>query len=285
MIFFVDMLVFISVGRKRIYNLNEEYFSNIDDNKKAYIVGFIYADGSINDNYLHIRLSEKDICVLKHIKNELSYDGPIRKYNVRHNSYVDLTISSSKIINDLKNIGIVKNKTYISKTLPKIDGKYFNYLLLGFFDGDGSIYSNMRKNKNNIIEYTVNFSSNYNVLSQIKKYLYNMNISSSQIRFRRDNDISCMLDIRGSINIENIYNILYNPKPNFYLKRKYDIFEEFKINLNNIERRKYNISFINVVKKLYNLGIKQKEISLELNKPYSSIRSIIQRLRKDGQIT
>ena len=36
------------VSKKRIYTLNEDFFSEIDNEIKAYWLGFIYADGNIS---------------------------------------------------------------------------------------------------------------------------------------------------------------------------------------------------------------------------------------------
>lgn len=47
------------MGRPRKFNLNENYFKKIDSNNKACVLGFIYADGSVNKNYLSIKLSKK----------------------------------------------------------------------------------------------------------------------------------------------------------------------------------------------------------------------------------
>ena len=81
------------MGRPRKYSLNEDYFENINSNNKAYILGFIYADGSIYGNYLSIRVSAKDVEILNYIKFELGYGGNIRDYIIKNNNYVELTIS------------------------------------------------------------------------------------------------------------------------------------------------------------------------------------------------
>ena len=58
------------MARPRKYTLNENYFEEIDSSNKSYILGFIYADGSINKqkNSLTICLSEKDKDVLKNYR-------------------------------------------------------------------------------------------------------------------------------------------------------------------------------------------------------------------------
>ena len=265
------------MGRLRIYTLNEKYFANLDTSNKNYILGFIYADGSVFKNYLSITVQIGDIDVLEFIKKELSYSGPI--YNKK--TYCTLTISSKKICDDLINLGIIQNKTYLSKNLPRYNTKYLNSFFLGFFDGDGSIY---KSSKINLYEYTINFTCNISVLTEIKNILYSYNISSSKIRKRYKNDISCMLDIKGSLNLEKIFNLFYTEKPDYYFKRKYDKFIEFKKSLGFMTKRKFNDTLISEIKTMYLDNIKQTEIAKKLNIKPSSIRCVIQRLRKHNEI-
>lgn len=281
MIFFVDNLVFIFMGRPRKYTLNEDFFNIINTNDKAYILGFIYADGSIYKNYLSIKLAKKDQEILEYIKLNIDYNGVIREYNVNSKKYVDLTICSKKIVNDLIKHGILYNKTYLSENLPLVEEKYIKSLLLGIFDGDGSIYRNIRNG--GLYEYTVNFSNNKSVLNHIKKILLKWNISSSNIRRRYDNDFSCMLDIRGNLNIEKIKDLLYN-ESNFYLKRKKNRFNDFTSSLNLLKRRYLSEIVVNNIKNHYLNDLKQIEISKIEKIPYSTVRTVIQRLRKNGKI-
>ena len=191
------------MGRPRKYTLNENYFDNITSSNQAYILGFIYADGSINlnKNTLSICISEKDKSILEFIIKELEYSGNIKLKIIKNNKYSLLTIVSKKLINRLNELGIIQNKTYNSKNLPRISKSLFNDLLRGFFDGDGSIY------KNSNIGYSVCFSSNIYILKIIKKYLENKLIKSSNIRFRNKNSIySGMLEIRGNNQIIKLWN-------------------------------------------------------------------------------
>lgn len=262
------------MGRKRKYSLNENYFDVIDTRNKAYILGFIYADGSVYNNYFSIIVNQKDKSVLDFIKQELNYGGPLY---VRE-QYVRLHFSSKKIFNSLNHLGIVQNKTYVTKKLPKVSCEFFPNFLLGFFDGDGSIY----KSGNKEYDYTINFSNNLEVLNEIKKILLNINISSSKVRYRHDNEISCMLDIRGSKNIEKVFNYFYMNPPDYFFKRKKTHFDNFRTSLNNMIKRHFSEKTIDEIKKLYNSGIGQKKISNKLGIKHSSVRCVIQRLRKNN---
>jgi hypothetical protein len=263
------------MGRKRIYALNESYFSEIDTSNKAYLLGFIYADGSVNDRYLSFRLAERDIEILSFIKSELNYNGVIGHLKWKDRPYISLTISSKKLISDLNKYGIIRNKTYMSKELPIIPREFMHEMLRGFFDGDGSIY----KSNKGEYEYTVNFSGNLYVLNQLKLIFKLQGISSCEARKRYlNNDISCMMDIRGNNNVEKVYHYLYS-NAGFYLSRKNLEFKNFLLN----RSRKIFLDKAKI-KELYLSGMKPRGISEKENVLYNSVRSVIQRLKKNHEI-
>jgi hypothetical protein len=270
------------MGRPRIHSLDETYFERIDTKNKAYLVGFLYADGSVYNNALTIAISLKDIEIIEFIIDELKYGGEYNIYSINNNQYVKLVMRSKKMASDLSLIGVIPNKTYLSNKLPKVPNKFFSDMIRGFFDGDGSIYSNIYKERS--IEFTLSFSSNKSILEEIKGKLLNYRITSSKIRFRNIESIySGQLDIRGSLNIEKFFNLIYTPN-SFFLKRKNDRFLEFFNSLLKIKKRKMNEGMVNSIKGLFLNGLSQKDIHIKLKIPYSSVRSVIQRLRKTKEI-
>lgn len=63
---------------KRTYYINENYFDSIDTPNKAYILGLLFADGSINNkNTLYISLQARDKSILEKINKELCYTKPL----------------------------------------------------------------------------------------------------------------------------------------------------------------------------------------------------------------
>ena len=65
------------------YVFDKTFFQEIDTEEKAYILGFIYADGNIsnieNDKHYRIRilLKKSDSNILEKIKTAIKYTGPI----------------------------------------------------------------------------------------------------------------------------------------------------------------------------------------------------------------
>ncbi len=128
------------LGKK--YNCDEHYFDNIDIEEKAYLFGFLMADG-YNDTKRYtvsIHLANKDRRILFKFKNFLNFNGKIKSYKSCTGSI--LKINSKIISKKLNDIGMVKKKSLILK-FPEII-KLANYniqrhFIRGYFDGDGSV--------------------------------------------------------------------------------------------------------------------------------------------------
>jgi hypothetical protein len=126
--------------------INHHYFNIIDTEEKAYLLGFLCADGCIhnNSNKISFCLNEKDIEILFLIKKELKLNHKIsnRKiYDRRTQKYynqVSLQFSSKIMREDLKKLGINEFKS-IGLKLPLIKEIFFPYFIRGVFDGDGHI--------------------------------------------------------------------------------------------------------------------------------------------------
>lgn len=143
---------------KRSYSIYHDYFENIDSHNKAYIVGFILADGYVDLKYnrVSIELSLKDIDILLKIRKELQSGSPIRIYKKscgistrpdRYFYYCKTSFNSSKLVSDLNKIGFKSNKdgeTY-SLVYSSIEDRFKSSFFRGNLDGDGSYFSGQTK--------------------------------------------------------------------------------------------------------------------------------------------
>lgn len=142
------------------YIENEHYFSVINSPSKAYILGFIAADGSLvksstgNSYYLTITIKYEDRSVLDFIQKELN--SSYKLLEIRKISYgkevhhIRLQFSNKIITNDLMMYGILPRKSLtMTNIIENIPVEYRDAFIIGYFDGDGSVsfISNSINNK------------------------------------------------------------------------------------------------------------------------------------------
>lgn len=141
---------------------NVRYFQNIDTKEKAYILGFIAADGYIvksnkSSMTLGIQIHIKDISILKFIRTQI---GSEKELTYPNDKMVRFTLSNKELIQDLFNLGITQRKSLtLINVLSNFSSKYHSDFISGYLDGDGSIVKSNKitkkfnKSKNMIIEY------------------------------------------------------------------------------------------------------------------------------------
>lgn len=75
-----DNNIEIRDGKNKKYKVDEHYFDYIDTPNKAYILGFLYADGCnmVNRYSVSLRLREDDKEILQKMKDEINSTRPLR---------------------------------------------------------------------------------------------------------------------------------------------------------------------------------------------------------------
>ncbi|MGG3987306.1 LAGLIDADG family homing endonuclease [Bacillus smithii] len=221
----------------RKYSLNEDYFKKWSSNM-AYILGVIASDGCIKTNEykngsmikkkyeLVISLKDSDKELLEKIKKEIEYKGNIYCYKSNYNTkYCTLRISSKKIINDLKNIGIHERKS-LNLKMPCIPKEYELDFIRGYFDGDGSIGSQYptnskgKRTKTQQIRFRI-CSGSRQILEQIENIFFQHGLKHKKVTKRRN-----LYEILYSTKeCYKIYELLYYNPNAMCLKRKKDKFK------------------------------------------------------------
>ena len=128
-------------------NYNRNIFNKIDNEEKAYWLGFIVADGylNINKHMLRIKHGNRDRShLIKFIKfvggNEEMLKSEIHSETGNENFYVSLY--SKEVMNDLLSLGVEQAKSGKEKVC-NIDKKYYRDFIRGLWDGDGFIRENL----------------------------------------------------------------------------------------------------------------------------------------------
>lgn len=140
------LLAGIALRKCTTTRINEEYFKSIDSEAKAYLLGFIYADGCVFNSKgtqgFRVQIKASDFAVLQFMQQQLETDYPICyiKRHDRAEDQVSLTVTNRYLTQQLIALGCVPRK---SKTLmfPSICDDLIPHFLRGYYDGDGSLGS------------------------------------------------------------------------------------------------------------------------------------------------
>ncbi len=209
------------------YKKNEGFvFDKIDSPEKAYILGFILADGAINHSIVEITTTIQDKYVVEFIAKYLNS-------NVR----IDMTFNkkkkrfprarTSKKINDIsKYVGGAKKE---DRHYPRIRDDLERYLILGFFDADGCITYGRRKDKNRLWQ-KISFTSQLKILEGVQQYLLKK-VGISTI-IRQKSDEKCyVLEFSNRLDVLKFCEHIYADEQFIVLRRKYLKYKALRLEL------------------------------------------------------
>lgn len=212
---------------KRI-NFNQNYFENIDNEHKAYHLGFIMADGCLSKsrNKLCIKIHKKDIEVLRNFSECIEFEGNIWRSDTYRSDMREIGLSSSKMKEDLIKLGVHPSKTFTLE-FPKFkDKSLYRHFIRGYFDGDGCIRIKEESRKNRIghkrgdvriISGSISFINDMNRFLN-KEVGVNLNKPYGPKTYK-------YIGWSGYKDIELLYEYLYKDS-NFFLTRKQQTFKE-----------------------------------------------------------
>ena len=223
--------------------IRQNIFSSIDTEFQAYLLGLYASDGNINEKRktFRIHVQEQDSDIIHTIKDIIAPDSRVftlenricvspRNGNIyKGNNSFGVDINSSKICNDLVNLGIGYNKTYSENKIPKIDKTLIRHFIRGYFDGDGTISGSYVKpdpkwkKKENFRSYAGFCCKTQTMLEEIQAFLKENGIRSTLCYAKRDN--MYQLSVPKS-QLSDLFNLLYKDA-NFYIKRKYIKFDHY----------------------------------------------------------
>ncbi|MCM1990188.1 NUMOD1 domain-containing DNA-binding protein [Oceanirhabdus seepicola] len=221
------------------YSQDNSYFKKIDTERKAYWLGFLYADGCIseiseNNKKIIIQLHPDDKYILEELLNDINSDRPIY---VNKKGYVSINIASKEMANDLIKLGCVPRKSLVLKFPSEIivPCELIKHFIRGYMDGDGCIstYKKARKNRKSLIfKCEIKFIGTYDMLYGIKVFFS----SDKDILINKHSPKSCQISFSGR-KYREVVDALYNGAT-IYLKRKKDKWDEFVKYMNDIDTKK-----------------------------------------------
>lgn len=202
----------------RKYSIDKDFFKIINTEEKAYILGFLYADGynQVTKKQIRITLQRGDEDILKKINKALKHNKPL--YILKNNTVIDLSINSKDMSLDLEKLGCVQNKTFkITFPYEHLSKDLIRHFIRGYFDGDGCISIN-KKN-----DVQLNITGNSIFISQIQDILVNeLNITKTKLQYYRN---VCGMYYHGKNICLKVLDYLYKDSK-ISLKRKNKLYKK-----------------------------------------------------------
>lgn len=213
------------------YFLNQDYFEVIDNEWKAYWLGFLYADGYVvtrnnkdKKSYtVGLNLKEEDKSHIEKFANSVQTDAPIKTYKTNYKDYEasKIIICNKKFCEDLIDKGCYENKTFLLN-FPKLRQDLVRHFIRGYFDGDGGVSVNIEKKT-----VRVNIVGTYNILKTICDIFHEqIDAIYPKMQTKNKEDTNKVYSIQwGNIfTCKKIYQFLYKDC-NIYLERKFKKFD------------------------------------------------------------
>ncbi|MCX6717839.1 MAG: hypothetical protein NTU76_04165 [Candidatus Taylorbacteria bacterium] len=216
------------------YYVNEKFFDKWNP-KMAYVLGYLYADGSMEDafyirgKYIKVTSIDKDrIVIIKKLLNSKHKIVKIPPDNYKRKIRFLLRIGSHKLYKRLVELGLYPNKSLTIK-FPRIPSSVLNHFIRGYFDGDGCVY----------LERKIGISGELITKRLLSVFtsgskLFLSGLSMKLIKKIEENDIKIYKSHRSyqlrysTRSSMNLFKFMYNNvQKGLYMQRKFDKFKEY----------------------------------------------------------
>lgn len=235
------------IGMKKDIN----FFNVIDTEEKAYTLGILAADGTVEDNIkngnysFRLALQQEDRDILEKIKKAIKSEVTIKEYKeevslpqggTAISDMVSLLICSKKIVQDLSRYGIISNKSLVLKiNFELIPDKFKRHFLRGLFDGDGTFSMYYQRS----YHFEVGLIGSVFLMNQVKELVLerfpNFKIDVYHAKGCNKNTYRWIISRREDF--KQFLDYLYEDS-NIYLDRKYNKYCDIKNNISNLKFRK-----------------------------------------------
>lgn len=212
------------------------HLTKIDNKEIAYMLGFIIADSSINNEIVEISIAINDSELIKLFSSLLKVNFSKDLILIKDKRRFPRVRLIRKITEINKFIGKDKKK---DRNVPIIPKDLEVYLIRGIFDADGCITWGYRKDRNRIW-HKVSFTSSLNILISVQKVLYKLGISTI-VRPKTKEDCY-VLEFANKKDILKFYNYLYADKSFIPLKRKFNKYNALRLELGEFSENSNSIT-------------------------------------------
>ena len=206
------------------HSYNTQFFEEITSEQQAYWLGFIVADGNINNHMTQLCFNQKgsDYEHLEKLVTSLNGTQKITMTIVSGYPVARLTICGKKLCSDLMEVGVFPRKSMTQK-IPAIASKLRRHFWRGVMDGDGSLghWINNAGRK----YATISINGNSNIVKGFHEFLTDNGISPPAITKHYS---IYKLKLSGIRKPLDVAELLYN-ESSVHLSRKKAIADQFLV--------------------------------------------------------
>lgn len=206
----------------------------------AYVLGYIYSDGAIEDvrkssRTCYLAITSVDFDILYKIRRSLSsnHELYIKKKNINvfpggrkylcKKAYI-LRIGSKSLYDDLVSLGLTPRKS-LTLNFPSIPEYFLSYFIRGYFDGDGCVMVSTGKDRRIPSITTVFTCGSLSFLERLNHLLHKFTKSRYRNLTRGDHAYQLSYRKYDSLKVlDFIYKGLNNAP---FLERKYNKYQSY----------------------------------------------------------
>lgn len=218
------------------YISNEKFFDTIDNEEKAYVLGFFYADGNnyikgVHNYEISIALQEEDREILERIKDFICPMSELdfrKATNPKWKNMYAFKANSKKLTQQLTELGCIPAKS-LTLTWPQwlADNELQRHLIRGYFDGDGSLWAK-EPTITDQIDWGWQITSTIMFCKEVRNIVEtHANVHCTQKLAHPDrNETTTTISVGGNLQVKRVLDWLYRDA-NIYMARKYNKYQEF----------------------------------------------------------
>lgn len=236
----IAMARYRGIYRNRKHPVDEGFFDKIDTELKAYLLGFLLADGNICNGRLSIRLGLKDESFLRELsKNFLNGQDLVRLRDpsktprfiegrkIKNLGSAELSISCKQWVEPLAKLKMIPAKSLVLE-FPEISESLLPHFVRGYFDGDGCL---SRRRHSGAVRYIFNVVSSASFCDTLKTILSaNLGVRaySQQSKSQIHN-----IAVTGNQQLKILMDWLYKDAT-FFLPRKHAVYLQLLADIQRI---------------------------------------------------
>lgn len=228
-------------GGHNRFQINHNFFQTWST-QMAYVLGFIFADGVIEDVqkssrtcYISIVASDKDLSILKQIKAAMNSFHKLYRRKSSMQIYPDgrqylskncfiFRIGSKLMYNDLLKLGLTPRKS-LTVLFPSIPLEFLSHFIRGYFDGDGCLY--LIKGKYPRVIFTSGSNKFLEGLLEVLNFVLQIPKKAIYSQLQKSGNLCYRLHYNTKLS-RKILEFMYKDLEKVpYLERKYVIYQKY----------------------------------------------------------